>query len=90
MKRYLFTIRPTLKGPYVDTWFEVDGDDKATKNALFGMTVRARVNMAEGPLLIKSEDDWTPEAMEQYLRLLSPQKLEEFIDEADIKNSPSP
>lgn len=89
MKRYLFTVRPSLQGPYIDTWFKIENDDAATKSTLFAMTIRAKVNMAEGPLLIKSEDEWTPEALQSYLRRLSQTQLQKFFEECKLTKNQS-
>lgn len=89
MNKYLFTIRPTLKGPYVASWHQVNADDDETKGVLFGMSMFAKVNMAEGPLLINSEEEWTADLLQDYLRSLSNLALREFIEESRLKQSQS-
>jgi type VI protein secretion system component Hcp len=80
----LLTIRSSLKGHLVLGWHEITEDDKETKAVMFGMTMSAKMNMATPLLMVKSDEEWTADTMQLYLRTLTQEEFDKFVKEATI------
>lgn len=88
MNTYLFILKPKIDGPVVDSWYKV-AEPGETKATLFAMIVRAKMNMSIGPLVVKSEDEWTADLLESYVRALSRPDLAKFIEESSLAGVPA-
>ncbi len=87
--RYFLSTKPSYDGPLIVSWYEIQGavgkevqEDAAT---YFAMSLAARVNGSQGPMLVKSDIPWTIKTMQAYLRTLTPAALKAFITEASVR-----
>ena len=87
--RYFLNVKPSYDGPLIVSWYEIQGavgkeieEDGAT---YFAMSLAARVNGSQGPMLVKSDIPWTIKTMETYLRTLSPVAMKDFLVEASVR-----
>lgn len=84
MNKYLFMVRPTLEGPMVDSWYKILGDEKADKNILFAMTLRARLNPGSGILVMKSKEEWSSHLMNIHLQSMNQKQFKKFIKDSAL------
>lgn len=75
-----------MQGPRIMSWHQIDDNNPAeTKATLFGMTISAKMNMAEGPLVVKSETELVVEEVEQYIQKLDTNAFKAFVQQCNLK-----
>jgi hypothetical protein len=85
-KKFLFSLRPTIQGPTVDSFHQVTENETETKSVIFAMKMRNTANMTQGILMITVEDDvdLDRELLETYIKSLSVDALQKFIQESKV------
>jgi len=82
--QYLFVLRGSVRGWYVSSWHEITGDEGTDKGAMFGMSIASRMNMGSGILKIMADEEWTPELVENHIKMMNAKEVQTFIEEAKV------